>query len=85
MMLLGKETYNQFLNSEEKISTNILSDRLTMLVEMELIYFTGTDKRKKYYLTKIGKDLRPVLESIGIFGVKHFKGSKQYAEKFLKK
>ena len=85
MMILGKHTYNQFLSSEEKISTNILNDRLTMLVEKELIYFTGTDKRKKYYLTEVGKDLRPVLESIGIFGIKHFKGSKQYTEKFLKK
>jgi len=85
MMILGKHTYNQFLNAEEKISTNILNDRLIMLVKKELIYFTGTDKRKKYYLTEVGKDLRLVLESIGIFGIKHFKGSKKYTEKNLKK
>jgi DNA-binding HxlR family transcriptional regulator len=81
MMLWGKTTYNEFLNSNEKISTNILNDRLVMLTEVGLIQYTGTAKRKKYSLTAMGNDLRPVLEAIGTFGVKHFEGSKEYVKK----
>ncbi len=78
MMFAGKSTYNEFLASSEKISTNILNDRLVKLTEMRLIEYTGTAKRKKYSLTAMGYDLKPVLASVGEFGVKHFKGNKKY-------
>ena len=84
MMLWGKSTYNEFLNSNEKISTNILNDRLVMLTEVGLIQYTGTAKRKKYSLTAMGNGLRPVLEAIGTFGIKHFEGSKEYVKKQMK-
>jgi DNA-binding HxlR family transcriptional regulator len=84
MMLWGKSTYNEFLNSNEKISTNILNDRLIMLTASGLIQYTGAAKRKKYSLTPMGNDLRPVLEAIGNFGVKHFEGSKEYVKKQMK-
>lgn len=84
MMFLGKSTYNEFLDSAEKISTNILNDRLIMLTEKGLITYSGTAKRKKYSLTEMGFDLKPVLESVGTFGMKHFKGSKEYMQKQLK-
>ncbi|HXB39470.1 MAG TPA: helix-turn-helix domain-containing protein [Bacteroidia bacterium] len=78
MLYLGKTTYNEFLNSNEGISTNILNDRLIMLTEVGLISFTGTAKRKKYVLTKMGLDLKPVLESIALFGMKHFISDKRF-------
>ena len=81
MMFLGKSTYNEFLSSAEGISTNILNDRLITLTSMGLITFTGTAKRKKYSLTEMGLDLQPVLGAVGTFGMKHFKGSKEYVEK----
>ena len=84
MMFFGKNTYNEFLASPENISTNILNDRLVKLVGVGVISHTGAAKRKKYSLTKMGNDLKPVLESVGIFGMKHFKGSKKYLEKQLK-
>src|SRR3954471_6352436 len=62
LMYLGKTTYNQFLASNEGISTNILNDKLIKLTEVGLITYTGSTKRKIYELTKMGKDLKPVLE-----------------------
>lgn len=84
MLLFGKCTYNEFLNSGEKISTNILNDRLISLTGSGLIEYSGAAKRKKYSLTKKGKDLAPVLEALRNFGFSHFKGSRQYAAAQMK-
>ncbi|HKC68930.1 MAG TPA: helix-turn-helix domain-containing protein [Bacteroidia bacterium] len=84
MLFFGKSTYNEFLDSAEGISTNILSNRLIKLAEDGLITFTGTAKRKKYTLTKMGLDVQPILESIGMFGTKYFKGSKQHLQEQIK-
>jgi DNA-binding HxlR family transcriptional regulator len=84
MMFFEKSTYNEFLNSGEKISTNILNDRLLMLTEMGIINYSGSSKRKKYALTAIGRDLKPIIESIAEFGMKHFEGSGEYTRKQLK-
>lgn len=84
MLFLGKSTYNEFLDSAEGISTNILQDKLVRLTELGLITYTGTAKRKKYALTKLGMELKPVLEEIGNFGMKHFKGSREYVRKQMK-
>jgi DNA-binding HxlR family transcriptional regulator len=84
MLLMGKSTYNEFLSSGEKISTNILNDRLVMLTKKGIISYTGTAKRKKYALTPLGNDLRPILEAMGNFGVKHFEGSREYVKKQMR-
>lgn len=84
MLLFGKTTYNEFLSSDEGISTNILNDRLIMLTEVGLITFSGTAKRKKYALTKIGMDLKPVIESIAMFGIKYVEGISKQAQKQMK-
>jgi DNA-binding HxlR family transcriptional regulator len=71
MLYLGKTTYNEFLSSNEGISTNILNDRLVKLTHVGIITYTGGAKRKKYELTEMGRDLKPVLESVALFGLKH--------------
>jgi len=85
IMFFGKTTYNEFLSSSEKIATNILKDRLTKLTATGMLVYTGSDTRKKYALTKIGLDLKPVLEAIAIFGMTHFKGAKEYLHQQMKK
>ena len=40
MLLEGKKTFKDFLESEEDIATNILSSRLKMLEKFDLIYKT---------------------------------------------
>ena len=78
MLFFGKNTYNAFLDSAEKISTNILNDRLIKLAATGLIDYNGPDKRKKYILTPMGRDLKPILEAFGMYGSKHFRGAKEY-------
>jgi len=58
-----KKTYSEFLNSNEKISTNILADRLTRLVEQGILRKVPdkADKRRDIYkLTQKGIDLYPL-------------------------
>lgn len=84
MMLFGKNSYNEFLNSEEGISTNILNDRLLRLTELKLITYTGSAKRKIYWLTPLGMDLKPVLEAVARFGMRNFKNTKKYSNAEIK-
>lgn len=84
LLYLGKTSYNEFLSSNEGISTNILKDRLVKLTEVGLITYTGAAKRKKYELTKFGRDLKPVLESIALFGIKHSTADKAFLQRVKK-
>jgi len=64
LMFKGKKYYGEFLNSDEKISTNILADRLEKL-EADGLITKATDKennsKKIYALTQKGVDLLPML------------------------
>jgi DNA-binding HxlR family transcriptional regulator len=60
----NKHTYSDFLNSEEKIATNILADRLVFLENAGIISKEGHPESKaKYYykITPKGIDLMPIL------------------------
>jgi DNA-binding HxlR family transcriptional regulator len=81
LFYLKKTSYNEFLSSNEGISTNILNDRLHKLTEVGLITYTGGAKRKKYELTKMGKDLKPVLESVALFGIKYSTADSAFLKK----
>lgn len=85
LMYLGKTSYNEFLSSNESISTNILNDRLVKLTELGLITYTGTAKRKKYELTKMGHELKPILESMAVFGIKHSTADKAFIQHVKKR
>lgn len=64
IMMNGKNTYNEFLKSNEKIATNVLADRLSMLEKSDIITKEEhpESKAKIYYkLTKKGISLLPVL------------------------
>ena len=63
-IFLGKKTFTEFLNSGEKIATNILSNRLELLTKCGLLMVTkmpNDQKTKIYYLTDTGIDLYPVI------------------------
>lgn len=67
LMFRGHSTYKAFLNSEERIATNILADRLVRLEQSGLISKQADpeDARKYIYkLTEKGADLAPVLVEI---------------------
>ena len=67
LMFNEKQYYGEFIQSEEKISTNILAERLLRLETEGFISKTHDEKnlsKYKYSLTSKGLDLLPVLLDI---------------------
>ncbi|MDF1667012.1 MAG: helix-turn-helix domain-containing protein [Planctomycetota bacterium] len=74
LVLLGKRRFTEFAASDEKIATNILSDRLKRLAKRGIIESRQDPKDKRrvlYQLTEVGLDLIPPLIEIAAFGAKH--------------
>ena len=74
LLLLGKKTYSDFLNSDEKIATNILADRLLLLESEGIIVkkeYPNNKAKFLYQLTPKGIDLLPVLMEIILWGDKY--------------
>lgn len=78
LMFKGKHYYGEFAQSEEKIATNLLADRLSML-ESEGIISKSADEHHKqkvvYKLTQKGIDLMPVLVEIIMWSAEYDKKS----------
>jgi DNA-binding HxlR family transcriptional regulator len=73
-LFIGRNTFSEILKSPEKISTNILVDRLKKLVSSGLIKFyrDPNDKKIKVYsLTSKGIDLYPVLVEMALWSRKN--------------
>jgi DNA-binding HxlR family transcriptional regulator len=73
-MLRGKVSYSEFLESEEKIATNILVNRLRILeAENILVKEVSPLNKSKYIysLTKKGADLLPIVIEIMDWGAKY--------------
>jgi DNA-binding HxlR family transcriptional regulator len=74
LMFKGKKTYGEFLQSEEKIATNILADRLLILEKSGMVEkkaFPGNKAKNLYQLTPKGIDLMPILFEIILWGDKY--------------
>jgi len=90
MMFSGKKTYSDFSKSSEKIATNILSNRLSMLEELGIIdkgKKEGNKKTNIYSLTQKGKELLPIILEIAQWSDNnlnnHLKdGAKPFVNKF---
>jgi len=73
-MVRGYTTFKQFEQSDERIATNILSDRLRRLQKNRLITAQrdANDRRRtSYRLTEKGINLAPVLLELLIWGAQH--------------
>lgn len=71
MMFAGKRHFRELLQCDEHISSNILAERLTRLVEHGLLTKTDdpTHKQKAIYsLTEKGITLLPIVVQIGAWG-----------------
>ncbi|MBK7689705.1 MAG: helix-turn-helix transcriptional regulator [Bacteroidetes bacterium] len=78
LMFKGKHFYGEFLQSEEGIATNILSDRLSLLEGNGIIKRSGDPGHKqkiRYRLTKKGIDLVPLLVEFIMWSAKYDKDS----------
>lgn len=78
-LMQGKQFYKEFLASEEKIATNILSDRLKRLEAHDIIESKVYEKQrtqKVYSLTEKGQDLIPIVIDLIVWSDKYEKGLK---------
>tara|TARA_B110000240_G_C13418782_1_gene418497 strand:- start:120 stop:551 length:432 start_codon:yes stop_codon:yes gene_type:complete len=63
-LFLGKKTFTEFMRSSEKIASNILTNRLELLINHGLLEVTKLphdNKTKIYYLTNKGIDMYPII------------------------
>ena len=75
-LLNNKFSFSDFLNSNEAIAKNILSDRLKKLIKFKIINFKiplNNKKVKLYFLTKKGLDLYPTMVELMLWSKKHSK------------
>lgn len=80
MMFGGKRHFRELLASDEGISSNILADRLKLLLESGIVTKADdpTHKQKAIYsLTEKGIELLPIIVQIGAWGSKHVPASKK--------
>jgi len=71
LMWHGKHTFQALQNSEEHMPTNLLSQRLKRLMEWEIVdrdAYQDRPTRYRYYLTRKGRDLEPILLQIMAWG-----------------
>jgi DNA-binding HxlR family transcriptional regulator len=76
LLIHGPRTYSELLDSPEHISTNILADRLDLLVKLKLIERVHPDKSARnnaFKVTESGAALRPVLEGLAVWASTHLK------------
>jgi DNA-binding HxlR family transcriptional regulator len=74
MLFFGKQRFEEFLESPEGISTNILTSRLKSLEQLGLVEkqpYSNHSRRMNYQLTEQGQSLRPVIRVIIKWGLKN--------------
>ena len=73
-LFLNRNTYSDMLKSSEKISTNVLVDRIKKLRSNGIIDFVKDKNNKKikyYYLTNSGIDFYRVITEFSLWTKKH--------------
>lgn len=74
LMLMGRKTFNEFLNADEGIASNILTERLQRL-EANGIVTKHRDpedgRRIVYRLTKKGLDLAPLMAEMMLWAAQY--------------
>jgi len=80
-LFLGKRRFAEFAESDEKIPTNILAERLKRMETLGLLKKDPYQKnpvRFQYFLTEKGKDLESILNEMAKWGLQHIKGTKTF-------
>ena len=73
-MINGKSRYSEFLDSPERITTNVLADRLTRMEAEGLVkksLYQTRPQRFAYQLTSKGRDMHPILQAMCRWANKH--------------
>lgn len=88
LIFFDKRYYHEFLSSQEKISTNILADRLAALEKNGFVRREKDEHHKQkiiYRLTEKGIDLLPLIMEIGLWSDKYGKDLPQFKKDFILK
>jgi DNA-binding HxlR family transcriptional regulator len=75
--LFDKHKNKDFQEAGENIPTNILANRLKLLVDVGLVekrQYQNNPPRHKYYLTEAGSGLLPIIKSIAVWAEKNING-----------
>ena len=81
LMFNGKRHFRELLASDEHISSNILTDRLKLLLDEGIVTKTENPSHKQkaiYNLTEKGDDLRPVLMQMSDWSFKYRPVGEEY-------
>lgn len=86
-MINGKTRYSDFLDSPERITTNVLADRLAKMETAGLVTrsaYQDRPTRYEYKLTKKGRDLHPIVQAMCRWANKHIPGTWKPPAAFMK-
>lgn len=83
-LFVGWTRYGEFLAGPEKISTNILADRLKRLEAQGLITRHRDGGGPCYRLTRMGADLLPAMQALALWGYANLLDRWSPPEWFLK-
>jgi DNA-binding HxlR family transcriptional regulator len=78
----GARHFRELLSGPERISSNILADRLAVLVEHGLLTKADDPSHKQkvtYSLTEQAIELVPVFVQLGAWGTRHLQAGEEYA------
>jgi DNA-binding HxlR family transcriptional regulator len=87
-MLNGKRRFSQFLDSPEKITTNVLTDRLALMERAGLVKKTAYQfrpKRFEYAPTRKGEALLPMLQAMCRWANRYVPGTWTAPESFMRR
>lgn len=76
MLMFQKKTFKEFVSSDEKVATNLLSSRLKLLESLDVISKRKLSSNKKeniYLLTDKGIDLAPLILELVLWSDKYIR------------
>jgi len=82
-LFLGKKRYAEFIDSKEKMPTNILAERLKRIEKFGLLKknpYQTNPLRFEYSLTEKGKALEPIINEMARWGLHYIKGTKLFSK-----
>lgn len=85
-LLTGKARFSQFLDSPERISASVLTDRLAFLESdglIEKVAYSQRPPRYEYRATARGAALLPVLQAMCAWGHAHVPGAWEAPASFM--
>jgi DNA-binding HxlR family transcriptional regulator len=84
----GKRRFSEFLGSPERITTNVLTDRLASMEKAGLVTrkpYQERPKRYEYVLTEKGEALLPVLQEMCLWANRFIPGTWVAPESFMRR